>query len=77
MEKVLVKNVYKSIPALLKFPSQHSWVDYDKEADVLYLSFEKPQQASDSEILDNDVILRRRNNKLVGMTILNASRQVV
>lgn len=27
---------------MLKFPTQHMWLDYDKEADVLYVSFRRP-----------------------------------
>ncbi|MDA8273560.1 MAG: DUF2283 domain-containing protein [Deltaproteobacteria bacterium] len=27
------------------------WIDYDDEADVLYISFKKPKQATNSEIL--------------------------
>lgn len=69
-----VKQVLKAIPFFfsLKFP--HAWFDYDKEADVLYMSFKRPQQATDSEMLPNDVIVRRRGKQLVGITILNASK---
>lgn len=52
----------------------HAWFDYDQDADVLYVSFEKPQQAEDSELLPNDVLVRRRGGKVVGMTIMHASK---
>ena len=29
-------------PQMLKLPVQHLWLDYDQEADVLYLTFRKP-----------------------------------
>mgnify|MGYP001572805803 CR=1 FL=1 len=48
-------------------------VTYDKEADVLYISFEKPQNADDS-LMDGDVIIHKRGNKVVGLTIINASK---
>lgn len=51
------------------------WIDYDKEADVLYLSLEKPQEAADSEMLDNGILLRYRGEKLVGITILEAYKR--
>jgi len=38
---------------LLNLPSRQAWMDYDAEADVLYISFRKPQQADDS-ILEDD-----------------------
>ena len=30
---------------LARLAVRHMWVDYDQEADVLYLSFRKPQRA--------------------------------
>lgn len=43
-------------------------IDYDEEADVLYISFGKPQPADDSEEV-NDVIYRFRQNELIGITV--------
>ncbi|MBW1714621.1 MAG: DUF2283 domain-containing protein [Deltaproteobacteria bacterium] len=60
---------------MLRFPKDKLWIDYDKEADVLYLSFERPQKATDSEMLDNGVLLRYKRDKLVGITILEASKR--
>ena len=37
---------------LLKMPSNRIWIDYDEDADVLYVSFQKPQHADDSEMND-------------------------
>ncbi len=51
------------------------WIDYDEEADVLYLSFERPQKATDSEMRDDGVLLRYKRDKLVGITILEASKR--
>ena len=50
------------------------WFDYDKEADVLYVSFARPQQATDSEMSEDDIIVRRRGKQIVGLIILNTSR---
>jgi uncharacterized protein YuzE len=49
------------------------WIDYDEEADVLYISFQRAQQATDNEMLDNGILLRYRKEKLVGVTVLDAS----
>ncbi|MBI5789173.1 MAG: DUF2283 domain-containing protein [Candidatus Schekmanbacteria bacterium] len=49
------------------------WVDYDREADVLYLSFRKPQRATKTIETDDDILIRKDNNKIVGITVLNAS----
>ncbi len=49
------------------------WIDYDKEADVLYLSFRKPQRATKTIEVDEDVLLRKDGRTVVGVTIMNAS----
>ncbi len=49
------------------------WIDYDKEADVLYLSFRKPQRATKTIEADDDILIRKDGNTIVGITILNAS----
>lgn len=69
-----VKRVVNAVPMLLDFPVGMFHVDYDKDADVLYISFERPQKATDTEVTDEGILLRFRKNKPVGITILNASR---
>ncbi len=75
LNQSLLTEVFRATPHLLRFPKEKTWVDYDKEADVLYLSFERPQKATDSEMLDNGVLLRYKEDKLVGMTITEASKR--
>jgi len=58
---------------IIKLPSEHMWVDYDKEADVLYISFRKPQKARKTVEMLNDILVRKDGEKIVGITILNAS----
>jgi uncharacterized protein YuzE len=61
------------VPGLVKFPVKKLMLDYDEEADVLYVSFRRPQQATDSDIRDDDIIVHRRGKEVVGLTILDAS----
>lgn len=49
-------------------------MDYDKDADVLYISFKRPQNATDTDVLDNGVLVRYRNHEIVGITVIGASR---
>ena len=58
----------------MKLPETRMWIDYDEDADVLYISFRRPQKATDSEMLNNGVLLRHRGDDLVGITILEAPR---
>jgi uncharacterized protein YuzE len=57
-------------------PAGKAWIDYDDDADVLYLSFKRPQKATDTELLENQgILLRYRNKELVGVTVLDASKR--
>jgi len=58
---------------LLRLPAQSMWIDYDEEADVLYMSFRRPQRATKTVELEDDVLVRTDGSKVVGVTILNAS----
>jgi hypothetical protein len=49
------------ISRLLALPSRQMWTDYDIEADVLYISFRKPQQANDSVMEDGGNIYHYRD----------------
>ncbi len=44
-------------------------VDYDKDADVLYISFGPPMAASASEVLENDVVVRFKGERIIGITV--------
>ena len=46
-------------------------LDYDEEADVLYISFGKPREARDSIEVEDGVIYRIADNEVVGITITN------
>ena len=45
------------------------------QANTLYISFEQPSPASDSELTDENVIVRYRGEEVIGLTILHASRR--
>ncbi len=69
-------SVFQAVPLLINFPTQRFWVDYDSEADVLYISFHRPQKATDTEMTDEGILLRYRGSELVGITILDASARL-
>lgn len=58
---------------MLKLPARQMWLDYDKEADVLYVSFRKPQRATETVELDDGILVRKDGKDIVGLTIMNAS----
>lgn len=63
------------VPGLLRAPHRVIWSSYDPDADVLYLNFKKPSIATDSELTDDDIIVRYEDDEVVGMTILHASKR--
>ncbi len=63
------------LSAVKLFPKGRLWVSHDEEGDVLYVNFQKPSQATDSEITDNDIILRYNGGDVVGITVLYASER--
>jgi len=44
-------------------------LDYDGEADVLYLSFGEPREATDSLEVEDGIIYRISDGEVVGITI--------
>ncbi len=68
-----IEEILSVAPKLLQY--KRIWTAYDKEADVLYLNFKKPSHADDSELTDDDVIIRYEKEKIIGITILNASKR--
>lgn len=76
MEQKIINSSKIAIPDLVwlaEYGKDQLFIDYDKEADVLYVSFGKPQKADDS-IQESGIIKRKKKGKIVGLTILNASR---
>jgi len=68
-----IARILQAAPRLVRFPVKQLWIDYDEEADVLYLSFKKPQRATDSEMRDDGIIVHRRGKEVVGLTIQDAA----
>jgi len=63
------------LPEVAKSPKRSMCVSYDAEADVLYVSLRKPSHATDSEMTDEDVIIRYDGDEIVGYTILRATQR--
>jgi uncharacterized protein YuzE len=64
--------ILESAASFLRLGAKKLWLDYDEEADVLYVSFRRPQKATDSR-MENDLIYHYQDKELVGVTILHAS----
>ena len=63
------------LPLLEKIPDRQLWCSYDQEADVLYVTFQRPPKVTDSELTDDDVVVRYSGDQIVGYDILHASKR--
>lgn len=72
----VLKNVREFARQATRLPAERLWLDFDQEADVVYLSLKRPQKATRTVFLDDQgVLLRYRNKELVGITVLDASKK--
>ncbi len=73
LQKKDLGRILRTVPRLIDLPYTSMWIDYDTEADVLYLAFGRRQRATDSEMRDDGIIVHRCGDQIVGLTILEAS----
>ena len=70
-----INELLKLVPAVKNSPHKYLWSSYDAEADVLYINFKKPSHATDSEMSDDDILVRYEGEEVVGLTVLHASKR--
>ncbi len=71
-----IQEYLKLIPAVNRAPPHAVWLTYDAEADTLYVNYKKPSYATDSEMTDDDVIIRYEGEEIIGFTVLRANTRV-
>ncbi len=77
MAQIAISNFMTIMPAVRMAPQKTFWTTYDDKADVLYINFNKPDVADDSELTEDDVIIRYKKGDIIGLTIMNASQRKV
>jgi uncharacterized protein YuzE len=73
LEEKSIHDLLQAVTHLVRLTKRQMWLDYDAEADVLYLHFEEKPSSTHSEMRDDGVILDYRDDELVGLTVLEAS----
>ena len=64
------------LPAVRHSPNGRLQASYDEGADVLYVHFgAQPRPSTDSELTDDDIIVRYDGEEVIGITILHASQR--
>ena len=73
MGKEEINELVKLVPRFI----EHSniWTNYDEEADVLYIDFKKPGIADESEMTDDNIIVRYEKDEIIGITVLDAKKR--
>ncbi len=71
-----VQEYLKLLPTVKDAPQRSVWLTYDQDADVMYVNFQKPSVATDSELTDDDVIVRYQDDEIIGFTVLHASQRL-
>jgi uncharacterized protein YuzE len=70
-----IQEYLKLLPRVKQAPEGSVWLSYDQEADTLYVNYKKPSFATDSELTEDDVIVRYAGDEVVGFTVLHASHR--
>jgi uncharacterized protein YuzE len=70
-----LQSYIKLLPTVRQSPQKSIWLTYDQEADVMWINFQKPSVATDSELTDDDVIIQYAGGDIVGFTALHASQR--
>ena len=74
-ELIRLEDVLPLLPGLGASPTHSLWVSFDPEGDTLSVNFTKPSLADDSELTDDDVIIRYRGDDVIGYTVLRVSQR--
>jgi len=51
------------------------WIEYDKQNDILYIGFGR-EDAEESIMVDDDIVVGISGEKVIGITIFNFSRKI-
>ena len=70
-----IQDYLKLLPKLKESREGLVWMSYDAEADTLYVNYRRPSHATDSELTEDDVIVRYEGEEVVGFTVLHASQR--
>lgn len=70
-----VERILALVPKLLELSHNRIWIDYDGGADILYINFKRPSHADDSELTDEDIVIRYEKGEIIGLTVLHASKR--
>ncbi|HZY38200.1 MAG TPA: DUF2283 domain-containing protein [Mucilaginibacter sp.] len=75
MAEVIIPDIMKALKAVSSSNADNLHIRFDKEADVMYVSFGPPVPADDSELGDDDILYRYKDGEIVGLTVTHFSHR--
>ncbi len=70
-----ISHLLGAVSHLVHLPKPQMWLDYDAEADVLYVHFTEKPSSTHSDMREDGIILDYQDDRLVGLTVLEASQR--
>ena len=59
-----------------KIKLDNVWIEYDELNDILYINFcDKREEAEETILLDDNIVVGIKNGRLVNLTIMNLLRK--
>ena len=75
MGEVIIPDILQALKAVSHSNAENLSIRYDREADVMYVSFGPPVPADDSEMGEDDILYRYKNGEVVGLTVTHFSKR--
>jgi uncharacterized protein YuzE len=75
MAEVIIPDIMQALKAVSHSNADNLHIRYDKEADVMYVSFGPPMPADDSELGSDDILYRYKNGEVIGLTVTHFSNR--
>ena len=69
MADMTVEQIIPFAHDLVNSSRESLWIQYDREADVLYISLYHPDEADETEYRDDGIVVRYKNGRAIGYTI--------
>ena len=69
MAEMTVERIIPFAHELVDAARENLWISYDREADTLYISLQRPDVADDAEYRDDGILVRYRGGDIIGYTI--------
>ena len=75
MEEIVVDNLLLALRAVKESHIKDLHILYDEAADVMYVNFGPPIPADDTDLGDDDILYRYKNDKIIGLTLTHFSKR--